>query len=227
MNESIKAIFIDLYGTLTVGDVEAINNICSDIVNENTLSITSKELADAWGKHIWEVIKKNQGCKFRKLVELEEESLKQALSDFSISIGPTPYIMSLEKHWQNPTLRDDAYHFINNIDLPICIVSNADRVNAENAIKGLSIQPEFLITSEDAGYYKPSPEIFNFALKKTGWFKKEVIHVGDSLHGDIEAAKKAGLLAVLLSREHSCYDPGDCKPDYEIRSLSELMRVMN
>ncbi|HET7453802.1 MAG TPA: HAD-IA family hydrolase [Thermoanaerobaculia bacterium] len=64
---------------------------------------------------------------------------------------------------------------------------------------------------------KPHPEIFHRACRRLGLSPADVLHVGDSLEEDYEAARNAGLAAVLLDR-------GGRHPDVpeRIASLSEL-----
>jgi putative hydrolase of the HAD superfamily len=57
-----------------------------------------------------------------------------------------------------------------------------------------------IVTSEKAGYEKPSPKIFDFALNANDLKKEEVIHVGDSIISDYYGAELAGIKPVLIDR---------------------------
>lgn len=54
---------------------------------------------------------------------------------------------------------------------------------------------DFLVTSEEVGYEKPEPIIFEKALKKLHLEKSEVIMIGDDQLKDIEGAKSFGIKA--------------------------------
>lgn len=59
----------------------------------------------------------------------------------------------------------------------------------------------FIITSEEVGIGKPSPEIFQSALSKSECEIHEVIHVGDSYDSDIAGALSLGIKALLINRD--------------------------
>lgn len=52
--------------------------------------------------------------------------------------------------------------------------------------------------SSEAGYAKPSPEIFEIALQKHGLAAGETIHVGDSPELDVVGARAARIAAILI-----------------------------
>lgn len=85
---------------------------------------------------------------------------------------------------------------------------------------------------------KPSPEVFEGALKTLGVEASRAIFVGDTLDIDIRGAKSAGLKAVLIERKPSppegsislVYKPpengGKVAPDMVIKSLRELLDLV-
>ena len=77
----------------------------------------------------------------------------------------------------------------------ICAVSDmqADiQIQKLKKLKLLNII-DFLVTSEEVGFEKPNKKIFDMALKKLNLPKGKVIMIGDSLHKDVESAKKYGI----------------------------------
>ncbi len=75
----------------------------------------------------------------------------------------------------------------------------------------------FTISSE-AGFSKPSPEIFQIALKKQGVNPGECLHIGDDMEKDYIGAKNAGINSVLLDREN-----GNTDNVASIRTLEEII----
>jgi putative hydrolase of the HAD superfamily len=53
---------------------------------------------------------------------------------------------------------------------------------------------DYVVTSEETGYDKPSVEPFNMALKKLNLSPQEVWMVGDDSINDIQGAKQAGII---------------------------------
>jgi putative hydrolase of the HAD superfamily len=84
------------------------------------------------------------------------------------------------------------------------IISNFDyRIYA--ILEGLGLKADFdsITISSEAGFAKPSPEVFRAALRKHSVFAAESIHVGDSEPLDVAGAKSTGMAAVLIDRAHT------------------------
>jgi putative hydrolase of the HAD superfamily len=76
------------------------------------------------------------------------------------------------------------------------------------------------ITSVEHGYMKPHPSIFEAALRAIGADRHEAVMVGDSLHHDVEGARRLGMRAVLVRRSGPSVE---CPADVPvISSLHEL-----
>ncbi len=84
---------------------------------------------------------------------------------------------------------------------PVYYVKNRDDNYILENMQNNNIHPAGIITSEQARYSKPRPEIFNYALEKTGFKSDEVIHIGDSLDSDVECPQSVGIKALFLNRE--------------------------
>jgi putative hydrolase of the HAD superfamily len=84
-----------------------------------------------------------------------------------------------------------------------------------------------IVISEEVGYRKPQPEIFEIAASAlNGFDKSDVLMVGDSLSSDIQGAMNYGI--------DSCwYNPADERlpaeyhPRYCISRLEELLPIVN
>lgn len=59
----------------------------------------------------------------------------------------------------------------------------------------------YMVTSEEAGYEKPHPAIYNLALQKLAMGSNEVIMIGDSLKKDVQGAEALGIRAYHIKRE--------------------------
>jgi putative hydrolase of the HAD superfamily len=68
---------------------------------------------------------------------------------------------------------------------------------------------------------KPSPDIFDSALKILGISSAEAVFVGDTVDADIEGAKAAGMKAIYLERREQRIS-ANSQPDQTIKSLKEL-----
>ncbi len=64
---------------------------------------------------------------------------------------------------------------------------------------------DFIIASAQAGVSKPHPHIFQLALQKAGVPAGRALHIGDSLHDDIEGARRVGLDTLWIDRPKACH----------------------
>lgn len=82
------------------------------------------------------------------------------------------------------------------------IVSNWDS-RLFKICEGLGLNPylDFILPSAVVGAAKPSPRIFEEALRRAQVTGRDALHVGDSLEDDILGAERAGLGAVFLDRK--------------------------
>jgi putative hydrolase of the HAD superfamily len=82
------------------------------------------------------------------------------------------------------------------------IVSNWDS-RLFGICKGLDLERylDFVLASAVVGAAKPSPKIFEEALRQARVSPEEALHVGDSLEDDVLGAQQAGIHAVLLDRK--------------------------
>jgi len=85
---------------------------------------------------------------------------------------------------------------------------------------GLCEYMDFMVSSEETGLEKPSPVMFNLALKKLGVKSDEAAYFGDSLERDIEGAANVGIKPFWYVAEKNVGDaPVDC---VKVRSYREV-----
>jgi putative hydrolase of the HAD superfamily len=130
----------------------------------------------------------------------------------------------LTRHFRDPAswrVYDDVFETLDRLaaaQLRLAVVSNWDSYLPE-LLRGLGLAGRFeqiaVSAIEQTG--KPHPEIFRRVCERLDLEAAGALHVGDSLREDVEAARSAGLHALLLDRD-------DRHPQVEerIRSLAEL-----
>ena len=109
----------------------------------------------------------------------------------------------------------------------LAIVTNGIREVQLARLKGSPVEPfiDQVIISEDAGYSKLHPGIFNYAFHVLGHGDKETtLMVGDSLTSDIAGGIGFGIRTCWYNPAKSPILPG-LEPDYEIADLRELLTL--
>lgn len=224
----LDGVFMDMYGTITTGDRQAVENVCVDLVRDTAIPMTPTELSVYWGDLFFAEMEQANHDRFATLFDVEARTLRDAMRRLNIDLEPETYVRQLTAYWQDPPLQPEVREFLAAFPLPICIVSNADRLDVDRALRTRDIRVHHVVTSEDVRAYKPDPRIFEIALQQTGWNPERTIHIGDSVHSDVGGAHRAGIRCAWLNRAHRIYDVGSEEtPDWEIENLLELLPLLN
>jgi len=116
--------------------------------------------------------------------------------------------------------------------LELGVISNFDhRIYGILEALGLRSCFDSITISSEAGYAKPSPEIFRVALERHSLPAAQALHVGDSEALDVAGAHAAGLAAVLIDLEASLalapQEPSACAGRcVRVRSLGEVAAAL-
>jgi putative hydrolase of the HAD superfamily len=103
---------------------------------------------------------------------------------------------------------------ISNFAIPECVVK---------LLKSSKIYELFnvVVVSGAVNKRKPSPEIFEGALKMLGVSASEAVFVGDTVDADVEGPKAVGMKVIYIERRVQKESEKFC-PDQTIKSLREL-----
>jgi putative hydrolase of the HAD superfamily len=226
----IKAVFFDLYHTLVHYEpsqeeleARALQGLGIDVTAEalhrpiltanefiyqeiarRPLSQRSKEDVMALYAQYQRTVLKEAGIKgdeklaLRLLGMMQQAKMKLVLFD-----DVTPALDSLKKR-----------------NLALGLISNIERdMTATLKELGLSSKLDIVVTSQDSGFTKPQPEIFQYALQRAAVKPAEAIYVGDQYQVDILGARGAGMKGILLDRGNYYQEITDCP---RIQSLAEV-----
>lgn len=109
--------------------------------------------------------------------------------------------------------------------LTLGLISNVDRdISATYDELGLAKWLGLKITSQDVGFNKPRPEIFQAALKKANVEPAEAIYVGDQYEIDVLGANRVGMRGILIDR-HDFF--GNVGAAIRIRSFAEIKKHLD
>ena len=196
---SIKAFFVDFYGTIVHEDGEVIKKI-TDIICKSGRVEDPSEVDTFWWKDFQTMFMNSFGESFETQRALEERSLVHTLEHFGSDADAKELSNMMFAHWVKPPIFEDSKEFFEKSPLPVYVVSNIDTSDVLQAIAYHDLHPAGVFTSEDAKSYKPRKELFELALKSTGLAPDEVIHIGDSVSSDVQGAAKVGIRALWLNR---------------------------
>jgi len=155
---------------------------------------------------------------------------KIVLNEAGITADEKLVLDLLNKMWQYDmklVLFDDVMLALNDIrkqGVTLGLISNIDRdINPLLDELGLSLLLQVIVTSQDVGFNKPHPQIFQAALRRAGVKASEAIYVGDQYQIDVLGANKAGMKGVLLDRGDYFEETTDCP---RVLTLTQLLRYL-
>jgi putative hydrolase of the HAD superfamily len=237
MKLKIDTITFDLWNTLLIHD-EAYDGEIRRIRSEDIL----KALTDI-GLNVTEAdVEKGYRLSDEKLLERWsghlDMSLEEQLEDFleCMDIGPSPErIESIKAPYADtvmklkPALVDGALDTVRGIKKKgyrVALISNTGRTPGRSMRKildGYGFSGLFEVTtfSDEAGFKKPHPEIFNRTLLRLNARPDSTLHVGDHSFLDVLGARNAGMRSVQVTRYAHEID-GQYKPDISIENISCL-----
>jgi putative hydrolase of the HAD superfamily len=234
VNAMIKAIFFDLYQTLihyqpSQEELEAgaLKNLGVEItaaalrmpiltanefiynrIAKKPLSQRSREDTMALYSEYQRVVLKEAGIAAdEKIVMRLLGMMQQAKMDLVLFDDVIPALDGLKKP-----------------DLKLGLISNIEQNMTATLDKlGLTARLDIIVTSQDAGFTKPKPQIFQYALNKVGVQPADAVYVGDQYQVDIIGAQGAGMQGILIDRDGYYQEKLDC---VKIKSLKDLVNYL-
>ena len=129
------------------------------------------------------------------------------------------------KAWELFPETKDVLSSLKKRGLKVGIISNFDS-RIYDVCTDLQIIEYFdsIVISSEAGFAKPSPEIFSLALDVNRVTPSECIHVGDSLEHDVYGASSVGIGAILLDKKGKYKDRSDVR---RIENLTDIISFVD
>jgi len=230
----IKAVFFDLYNTL-VGYDPPKEETQARILKELGVEVTPQSLlrpimaADdfIYQEHArYSIGKRSKEETVELYTEYHGIILKEAGIEASWEL-----VTGILKKWLKAdykmVLFDDVIPILTQLkerELIIGLISNVDRdIDPLCQQVGLTDWLGVVVTSQEAGFNKPAPQIFRVAMRKAKVRPIEAIYVGDQQQIDVVGANSAGMLGLLIDRNGFFEDITDSP---RISSLAQVVEYL-
>ena len=109
-----------------------------------------------------------------------------------------PAVDALLKRWQAIRPRPDTTA-VRRLRVPYAFVTNCSRRLATVAAQRSGLEPTFVLSAQQAGWYKPDRRIYLAATRRLGSEPGRTLFVAGSVQ-DADGARAAGLRSVLVRR---------------------------
>ena len=213
----MKAIFLDYTGTMVKEDEPYTRELLGYFLEHSDLKTPQEALQVVWGK-IKEMEAQCKGEQFIKKDEMTDRILAWCTAHCGLK-GDLDYMHDTwRKIWVHAPLYEDVKPFFERTQVPIYVVTNDDLIYLQESMKEKGLCPAGIVAAELVNACKPHREIFEKALEMAGAKPEEVIHIGDSVTSDVEAARAVGITPIYISRTA----PAQLEGVRVIRSLAEI-----
>jgi putative hydrolase of the HAD superfamily len=138
--------------------------------------------------------------------------------------------------FENPRLMSGVREVLPKIGLPLAVWANtrsSGRDDVQAVLKTLSIDHYFssVVTSVEAGFRKPSPQFFDFAVNQCGFRREQILFVGNQLNTDVLGAESYGIRTAWLCGEafrsrDETMTLDEVKPSFVLQDLPELLPLL-
>lgn len=110
----------------------------------------------------------------------------------------------------------------------LALLSNTESLQAKEIEKKLKLKEyfDFLGYSFKLNTLKPDKKAFQKVLDNFKVSSKETLMIGDSLRSDIQGANNMNIHSCWINRDNLDLDSAKVKPEFEIKSLNELEKVL-
>ncbi len=133
---------------------------------------------------------------------------------------PEGTVPALLAAWRRMRPRPDATAILR-LEVPYAFVTNSSTELARDAARRSGLEPAFVLSAEEAGRFKPHPEVYRMAVERLGFAPGRTLFVAGAPY-DAEGARVAGLPTALVVRRPLRSPP---HPDIRrLRTLEELVR---
>jgi HAD superfamily hydrolase (TIGR01549 family) len=236
----IKAVIFDFIGTLTnlrgysleASRTTSKMKLYKAIVNVG-FKVDPKRFLEAYTQ----AHEKHRIIRYQKLVEVTNAVwISEALNNLGYKTTPddprakTAVNVFFEDYLNSLKLRPYAKNTLKKLstNYKLGLVSNFTYAPViYHGLRRLNINQFFnaVLVSDEVGWRKPHPKIFNQALKRLKVSAHETIYVGDSPLEDIKGAKSIGMKTIFVPSQfysfENLYESRE-KPDMIVKDICEL-----
>ena len=232
----VKAIIFDFIGTLTDVKNYSLEDSKMKLYNaiaEAGFNVDVESFLEAYSQ----AHEKYRIIRYQKLIEVTNAVwISEALNNLGFKTNPedsrikTAVNVFFEDYLNSLELRPCTKKLLNKVftEYKLGLVSNFTYAPVIYAgIRKLSINKFFkaILVSEEVGWRKPHPKIFEETLKRLKTTADEAVYVGDSPQEDIKGAQTVGMKTIFVSSQfYSLQNLQESleKPDITVKNICEL-----
>ena len=218
--KNIKAIIFDAYGTLF--DVNSAAEKCKVKIGDKWQNFANywrtTQLEYTWLRSLMK--------RHKDFWQVTEDSLDKSIKAFEINTSMRKELLDQYKILSPYKEVEETLKTLKEKKFKLAILSNGTHALLNELVKNNNLENLFddLFSIDDVGVYKPDPKVYDIPIKKYGFEKNEIAFLSANTW-DVSGGGNYGYNAIWVNRNKNIFDKLDYNPNYEIRNLSELLRI--
>jgi putative hydrolase of the HAD superfamily len=171
----------------------------------------------------------SSSVRFRRFIE-RLASIPSADLERAVEIAMTVHMEGLIGSTLFDEDRLDILGSIQKAGMAIGLLSNFDNAAAAHRLlkrTGIDSYLDATLISEEEGYRKPAPRLFQSAAERLELAAEEVLFVGDTFEADVKGPQGVGMPCAWLNRRGERVPDGASPPDYEINQLEGVLGILS
>jgi len=219
--KNIKAIIFDAYGTLF--DVNSAAEKCKDKIGDKWESFANywrtTQLEYTWLRSLM--------YKHKDFWQVTEDSLDKSMKAFKIESSMRSGLLDLYKILSTFPEVKEVLNNLKKKNYKLAILSNGTPLLLNELVKKNNLDGIFdeIFSVEEVGIYKPSYKVYDIPIEKFQIQKKEVVFLSANTW-DVSGGGNYGYNTVWVNRNNNIFDNLDCNPQYQVKSLGELLDLI-
>lgn len=197
---------------------------------DGTLYPSNPDFSAEIEKRKFSAVAKYLNCSLDEAKEKFDEILSETRSHTrtldALGIDGTQFFVNV---WQKIALNEyiqknpelvNLFEKVNHIPHAMLTNSNSrENIHRKLSLVGLDMEIfSFIITSVEAGYKKPSPEIFEMLIERSQLPPHQILYAGDREKTDILPAKKLGIKTCIVGSDST-------EADVVVKNANELLQM--
>ena len=219
--KNIKAIIFDAYGTLF--DVNSAAEKCKDKIGDKWEAFANywrtTQLEYTWLRSLMK--------RHKDFWQVTEDSLDKSMKVFNIDNSMRNELLDLYKILSPYPEVPEILKSLKEKDYKLSILSNGTPSLLKELVKSNNLENLFddIFSIEEVGIYKPDSKVYDLPIKKYKIENNEVAFLSANTW-DVSGGGNYGFNSIWVNRNNSIFDNLDYRPQYEVKSLKELINII-
>ena len=214
----VRGIVFDMYGTVV--DVGAVAAVCKEVASD-PVAFNAHWRA----KQLEYTFLRSLMGRYRDFWKVTEEALEFTIQRFAIQVS-SEQRRHLMDAWLHPSPYPEVAAALPRLKEKylLAILSNGTAKMLLTGLNQTGLKQNFrwIMSADSVKLYKPSPKVYQLALKHMSLKKGEILFVSSNSF-DVAGAKNFGFKVCWISRLGIPLDPLGPKPDLVVQNFDELL----